>query len=180
MSKIYIILVIWFVGCGQLKKGNDNSESSTIGNGHNNKTMALDSKDELPACEEANNKQLVYVIDEEQFYTCSEGEWAEIDIQGKDAEQLDDNHFLDKVTGYVWQIGISTSWGLANGCSGDWKWPDEGVLKEAVLHGLEAGGNSFWSSSEHSNGSHAYMVTATATASAQVKTNSYRAVCYRE
>lgn len=46
-------------------------------------SLFLDAKADLPACGEANQRQLVYVADESKFYACKEVEWVEVSIKGE-------------------------------------------------------------------------------------------------
>jgi hypothetical protein len=170
-----IAIILLCTACGQLPGSSNDSGSSTEitdTTASDTRSMALDSKDDLPECTESNNKQLIYVIDEEQFYTCNDAEWAAIDVG---PEQLDDNHFLDKITGYLWQVGGVVSWTPAkSGCTGDWKFPDSETAKAAVIHGIDAGGDGVWYSTSMK------YISAAGVDSTEAGATKHLAVCYRE
>lgn len=45
-------------------------------------SLTVDTKAKLLECSPANDRQLVYVIEEKAFYTCSNLQWASIDLRG--------------------------------------------------------------------------------------------------
>jgi len=49
-------------------------------------SMALNTVAELPACDEDHEKQLVYIIETQQFQTCQAGTWTVIEIKGAPGE----------------------------------------------------------------------------------------------
>lgn len=180
---ITIVTTCALIACGSDDSNSGDTEASAAEKAERTRTLSLDSKDDLPNCTSDNVDQLVYVTDEEQFYTCKKKKWVEIDIAGEDgadAEQLDDNHFLDKVTGYLWQVGATTSWTTAStGCIGDWSWSDRVEIKAAVTHGLDPDGSGVWSS-DIVDANNAYYVTGSATYGTDLKTVLHLAVCVRK
>jgi hypothetical protein len=133
-----IAICLLGISCGKLGgkgSGSDDKEGdSSSPASDSKKSLALDSKADLPACEEGNDKQLVYVIDEEQFYTCESSEWTEIDVT---TEALGSNEFKDPVTGYLWFIGGKVTKGfITSACDGDYSAPSEAELTAAAEHGL--------------------------------------------
>jgi hypothetical protein len=49
-------------------------------------SMALATAADLPACDEAHEKQLVYLLAEKQFQTCQAGAWVVIEIEAPEPE----------------------------------------------------------------------------------------------
>ncbi len=49
-------------------------------------SMALATAADLPACDAAHDKQLVYVLDTKQFQTCQAGAWAAVEIAAPTAK----------------------------------------------------------------------------------------------
>lgn len=154
MNRLVLLVSLFGVlACGQLSKNNDSAAEGSGSNGPT--TLALDSKKDLPDCSSDNQDQLVYIIKEQQFYTCDD-KWTKIDIQGEDgadAEQLGEDNYLDKITGYVWQIGNATDWTTAStACTGDFTGADRATIRTAVLHGLSLPAG-VWTSEEYSSAS---------------------------
>lgn len=122
-------------------------------------SIALDSVDELPSCDDANDKQLAYIIDTEVFYSCDDGQWVEVEIKGKDGKDgaqgvagsdaptapvLGSNEWQDPITGDIWLMAVVGNFAAAQAaCSGSYRMPtrEEGIA--ARLHGLNTYATSF-------------------------------------
>jgi hypothetical protein len=70
-------------GCGSDDKGASSSEAkkeevSEVSKPH---SVALKDRSKLPACDEANETALAFIISEDVFVTCSQGDWVEIDVE---------------------------------------------------------------------------------------------------
>lgn len=174
--KLVILLAVITTGCGQgifggKDSGSDSSttEESTSESGKL-QSLALDSKDDLPECTEANDKQLAYVTDEEQFYVCGDAEWTEITI----GEELASNEWKDAATGYIWMIGGVTSYGLiGQACDGDYDAATADEVKAAGKHGLESD-DGIWingATNQYLDG---------ATARTETGSTKHRAVCVKK
>jgi hypothetical protein len=135
-----IVFSVLTTSCGQGFFGDSGSEGSSSNEPTSEsgkaKSLALDSKDDLPTCDDSSEKALAYVIDEKQFYVCNEGEWSEIDVN---EDSLSDSEWKDPITGYVWMIGGKTTFGaIANACSGDYKTGSSDEVQAAAKHGLKS------------------------------------------
>ena len=149
----YLLLLLLITACGT-DEGATNPSSDDDRTGTKPITLALDSKDLMPDCTDTNQHQLVYIIDEETFYTCVD-EWYVIDINGKDgidgtdAKQIAKNIWTDPITDSVWFIG-----GLAertpNPCPSPFVLPTDSQASEAIfnglIHHLETSPNNMWTS----------------------------------
>ncbi len=135
MRYVLIGICLLTFSCGKGRSGSDDKGSDSSSPASDSKrSLALDSKADLPACGEENDKQLVYVIDEEQFYTCESAEWTEIDVT---TEALGENEFRDPVTGYLWFIGGKVTKGfITSACTGDYSSGTEAEIEAAAKHGL--------------------------------------------
>lgn len=96
------LMVMVILGCG--REGDSSSSSEEI-DVNNQETLAIAKKKNLPACGKENQKQLVYVISDKQFYTCEDG-WEKIDIGQETQEQFPAYSGLwkDPKTGTTWYI----------------------------------------------------------------------------
>lgn len=47
-------------------------------------SLTVDAVADLPICDGSRDRQLVYVLESQQFHTCRENQWQAIDIKGKD------------------------------------------------------------------------------------------------
>lgn len=143
MKSLCVMVIILTVGCGRFEDSSgEASDEGSPGSG-SAKTLAIDTKSELPECNENNENQLAYVKNESYFYECEENEWAKIRVQSGDWPE---NAWVDSVTGYVWLVGGLVTWTYAYGelqsddtCTGDWVNPStDDEIKMAGLHGLDA------------------------------------------
>ncbi len=73
--KAYVLCIgVVLVGCG----ADDENESSTPP--IQQYSMALATEAELPACDAAHDKQLVYITETKEFQTCQAGAWAKVEL----------------------------------------------------------------------------------------------------
>lgn len=130
------------------------------------RSIALATLADLPACTEANDRALAYVMESRQFLTCQGGAWVEIDVRGADGKDgaagkdgLDGNDghdgrpvplntWIDPITGRVWLIGGMGPYDSACTAPGV-RLPTSAEGFEAVEHGLfsavpPGGFSAFW------------------------------------
>jgi hypothetical protein len=120
---------------------------------------------DLPACDEARERQLIYVIETAQFKTCSSDHWKVVDLKGqagkdgkdgtsgsngkdgvagtngkdgKDGQVVNGNMWYDVVTKKYWLIP-STASATANPeiCANGWRFPLESEVPPARERGLK-------------------------------------------
>ena len=83
-----IILCTLLAGCGSSNKSDNDSPAQPQPEQQKQaapiavipQSMAIADAAALPACDEAHNQQLVYVLADKQFQTCQAGAWQVIDI----------------------------------------------------------------------------------------------------
>ncbi len=114
----------------------------------------------LPACSTAEEGWIVYLKPESQLEACEGGQWAVIDLKGKDGAQgqngkdgaagqagaagaqgpaakpLAANIWADPVTGTYWFLGGASNSRDSTACTGDWRSPQPGELNIASSHGM--------------------------------------------
>lgn len=102
-------------------------------------SMALASKKDLPACAEDNAYQLIWVKDEQQFYSC-DGEWVLIETPKAAPEEMKfSNIWDDEVTGKVWLVGSEatiTQMNALEPCVKEWRRPTTVEISQALVHGM--------------------------------------------
>jgi hypothetical protein len=177
--KNLILLALMFTACGS-----DDENSPASDESKPLQSVTLNSKKDLPACGTSNDKQLAYVIDEEQFYTC-DGDWLAIEIsseaiegpKGKDGEDGDDgltvtvNNWFDAVNNKLWLIGPTGSYAtFLSTCASPWRVPTKDETLAAMQRGLGlaaaeiSGPSTAWTSDVWDvNASHNFIIQAIAT-----------------
>lgn len=141
-----LILAFLLVGCGQVTKEvvkespisldsnrianvADSDVPIVLGAGvdpSNMASVALADRTLLKQCDEVNETQLAYIIAEEIFVICKAGEWAEIEIKGKDGAQGVAGAKGDK--GDTGAQGERGEKGLAGGIQAEWVSPRTGKI----------------------------------------------------
>lgn len=142
---ILILFGIVMISCGSdssKSKNNSNSddpseEVPSEEEAAQTRTLALDSISDLPACGDTNAHQLVYIIDEEQFYTCKSANWETIELF---EVPLQDNEWYDRQTGWIWQKGGNSHQSDLANCSGDSVYPSKDEIIAAIDAGLDGDG----------------------------------------
>lgn len=144
--KNLILLTLILTACGQDDGGDGATSNETP-----MQSIALDSKKDLPECTAANDKQLAYIRDEEQFYTCEGRDWYSVEIsskaikgeRGDDGEDGQDgitvttNNWYDAVTDKTWLIGAIGSFATAETtCISPWRMPTKDEALAAAQRGL--------------------------------------------
>ena len=173
-SRIMFAIVIFLLltSCGS-SSGSDSDDADTKGEVASSQdplaSIALESKDKLPKCHKDNDTQLSYIIDEDMFYTCSEGEWVEVDAQGKDGKTVEvDNEiyhsWTDPFTSLTWVFAgtsdyQSFSYSAVQTCAtSGFRMPTKAEGVAAKAHGIrsiatELGHNEdFWVESDTTGG----------------------------
>lgn len=89
LTMILIAGIMWLLtGCGSdpqsTKEPAQDVPRETIQ--YQQKSFALESIDELPACDQQTQNWLVFVSSESQFFSCRNEEWFAIDIDGKNGK----------------------------------------------------------------------------------------------
>ena len=118
-------------------------DAATGGAARSTTALLVQGLDELPACEVATRRLLVYVAEDGLFRHCSEAGWQAINLEGKDgADGADgrdgvavDNTWRDPVTGRLWLIGAYVNRAGAV-CPEDWTPPTYLEVKAAYINGL--------------------------------------------
>lgn len=165
---------------GNIVRGTDPAPVATIDYMKTDDTtyaLAIDDIKNMPPCERANNKQLVYVKNLDKFYSC-ETDWVEIPVKGAagsagtvgavgpkgdkgdPGEPVSANEWYDPIDGHKWLIGSPLSESLLVAyppCAEDWRLPTLSEGRMAVLHGLAlasqalSGPTKFWTSDTSQN-----------------------------
>ena len=165
MKIIFIVSIL--TACGT-DKGSDSpssdseaQEKSVVTQSDEISSIALDSKSELPSCDESNATQLAYILDEDTFYVCRKESWSVIDLKGKDGVtttvQVEvgnkANQWIDSVSGLSWQLGGVGTIAMANAaCLAPYRLPTKDEASDAVSRGIrliaiDIGANpDFWTS----------------------------------
>lgn len=155
---LLLALTLTTIACGTDEKASDDIKTKASEQGNN--TEDPDSSSvyaeeryslaDLPECLEINDSQLIFVIDENAFYTCKQLAWKRIEIKGESGTKGDKgdkgdagvntniyqnasitNVWVDAITGYEWVIGAAGNVGeLATRCTGDYRAP---TRQEAVI-----------------------------------------------
>jgi len=76
--KILLTSLLLFAGCGSTK----NNDTTTKPDAPELQSLAVTTVGEIPDCAESNQKQLVYVITNKEFFTCQGTLWERIEIVG--------------------------------------------------------------------------------------------------
>lgn len=124
--------------------------------------LAVDDTKDVPPCTRENNKQLVYVKNQDKFFSC-EDNWVEVPIAGatgqagaagqqgpkgdkgdpgepgKPGEPVSGNEWHDPVDNRDWLVGSLLSEGMLEQyppCATGWRLPTLAEARSAVLHGL--------------------------------------------
>ncbi len=132
------------------------AEKSTAPLGQNPSQPAL-LVETLPTCTDSQEGWIVYLKPAQELEACEGGQWAVIDVKGKDgakgadgkngevgttgaagpaAKPLVANIWSDPITSAYWFLGGS---GDQTACTGDWRAPTAGEMGDASLHGIYAG-----------------------------------------
>lgn len=154
MKNLIIILAIIFsseilVSCGT----EEGSSSATEETGKeiltdeikdpDSVSYMVDSLDELPACDDATERELGYVMDLDSFYSCQKGAWEKVSIKGErgekgekgDSGSFNPNLWEDPFTERKWIIGgSSASSGVS--CPSGYVVPTINDAQEAYNHGI--------------------------------------------
>lgn len=191
MKALLLVTLFVLFGCGRDDGGEaaeTKSDSQKSSNGEDKITsIALESKEDLPACNEETKHMLAYIIDSEIFMTCQGTSWVEIEIKGKDGENGVDgkdgsnaqaepdlplNSWIDPFTSREWVLVGSgqcpTTKEYAPGCF----IPDYVAALEAASHGLLGKVNelslptNFWANDGVCSGLNAYFVNLNSTTKA--------------
>lgn len=148
---INLILVMFLVSCGSEGGSSDSAEAedgltnqilqSTSEPESVNHALAVDG---LPECNESNQKQLVFEINDKKFYTCEETQWVEIEVTNTVVNQ-GSSVWLDEETGKYWFVkGYSNDYSTCadSGSSSvrkSWKQAAPSEVAIAVNNGLFGG-----------------------------------------
>jgi hypothetical protein len=73
----------------QTSEASQNSPDSANTEASELQSLYLDKKEDLWPCVEAINRQLVYIAEEEMFYTCQSKKWVEVAIKGEKGDKGD-------------------------------------------------------------------------------------------
>jgi hypothetical protein len=105
--------------------------------------LAVDDTKDVPECESLNDRQLVYVKKTDEFFSCEDGEWLEVDLKGpkgdpgEPAPIIADNMWQDPITEEIFLIAGNAKYPDAqSACAGDYRLPSLDEATTAVLHGL--------------------------------------------
>lgn len=159
MNKLFI--VIFLVSCGAQKYVKDSykTDSGQADISHDPSpapdsanapteeyaSYAATAKD-VPDCKNANQNQLIYVNDVNQFEVCQSNSWNIIKIQGKDGSDGKDSPdplnekymWKDPVMASLWLIpGASMPYVMNATCSGDYREPTVLEASVAAQRGLK-------------------------------------------
>ena len=152
----YVVIALFIISCGT--ENNQNPASGLPENPDVSEepeeapymqSMTLDSFQDLPDCNKKNDKQLVYVLSTETFYTC-DSEWVEIEVNGIDGvngqngENGDDGNDGVMTSPSVWVDSFdSTEWLLGGpiassdvACPAGYSVPTVYEAQDAYEHGL--------------------------------------------
>lgn len=83
MIGLSVLMMKSLVGCGTANNAVASAPgdgASTTGSPSKTYTMVVASEDELPACDDDNFKQLVYIKSTKTFKSCESGTWASVEI----------------------------------------------------------------------------------------------------
>lgn len=142
----YLLLLMFIVtACGQSSSKNSPTdeplaeEKAAVDNETIN-SIALDTKADLPDCEDSNKSQLAYIIDEDKFYVCSK-EWTAVSIKGKDgidgSSSNSLNQWTDSISGKKWLLmGTMTFSSAQTSCANGYRTPTIAEGTEAINHGI--------------------------------------------
>ena len=90
-------LSLVLVGCGAAGSGGSPAAAGGGSSGAQGSpySMVVASDDQLPTCSSSNDKQLIYVKSTSVFKSCDAGQWAVIEIKGKDGMTVTSNQLLN-------------------------------------------------------------------------------------
>lgn len=123
--------------------------------------LSVDDTKDMPACERTNNRQLVYVKNQDKFFAC-EDNWVEVNIRGEagaagkdgasvvgpkgdkgdpgaDGKPVSPNQWYDPITEKTWLVGSLLAQGMIPvqpPCANGWRLGSLAETREAIHHGL--------------------------------------------
>lgn len=168
---LYSTVILALVACGEKSNSTNDATKqmeSALAQAQNtetttsveNKTLYFNTKSDLSECNDQTKNWLVYVKDEEAFYTCDQGEWAQVEIKGRDGSNGKDgengtngkdgkstvvsdafeNYWVNPANQDLWlfvgQVVEARAYGNAGGCPEGFSLPDTAELNEALQGGL--------------------------------------------
>lgn len=134
----YLFLLLLLTACGTDPAKDSKEEPKNVAAPKYQETPHALAADELPKCDEDNQKQLVYVIPEKQFYTCEEKGWETIEMVMAE-KQPQSVLWTDPVTDRQWYItGMSNQHLFCSDLGGDrvWERQNPAQVKEVLHHGI--------------------------------------------
>jgi hypothetical protein len=106
MRALYIGFALILAACGSHDGDNDgdspanenNAKTAEVGT-EGPTSLTLETPADLPECNEARNRQLIYIIETEEFQTCKDGAWVVVTIPVPEAtpEPLDLNRLHNAI-----------------------------------------------------------------------------------
>ncbi len=159
--KYLLALALVLMGCGSDNGGDNAKDTDKVKSSSQNSpkpadnqitSIALETKDDLPACEALNDTQLAYIMDLDIFYVCKSLDWKLVAIKGEDGKNgtngsngsdgissNSSNLWHDSITGYNWLLGgPGTAWTAATSCSNGYREPTNNEGLDAALHGIRS------------------------------------------
>jgi hypothetical protein len=101
MRLYVLILYAACTGCGADSDGESENAAPTTPY-----SMALDSAAELPPCDDAHDKQLVYVLATKEFQTCQAGAWVKVEMAAPTASTPADPAEVNRVKNAIATIKV--------------------------------------------------------------------------
>ena len=187
-----ILLALLMTSCGAQQGANPNAEPSpspavdyqpskkeVVVEYRKNGTVyavALTDTKDMPACDKNNSKQLVYIKNQDKFYSCENEAWEALAVKGEKgdpgapATPVPVNQWFDPITSKYWLIGGGAVYAnvnstFAQACTGSWRMPTTSEVQSAGTHGLGTASASLggptdaWSSNVYAELSKADVIT---------------------
>ena len=142
---VAFIILVNLISCGSQggSSGSDQKEEAKKDEVAPLQSISLKNIKDLPKCAKANDSQLVYVIDDQMFMTCTEGEWVEIEMPTQETERVVSSSFwADPVTGTTWYVGSYAQWTGCDNALGELRSATQAETIEAINNGIFEGATS--------------------------------------